>query len=107
MDSGEVLFDGKTLAQTVIGYVFQNYRDALFPWKRAIDNIKYPLQIAKSPISTLISWVPDNQDFFDFTFGEEWEQSKTSFTDIMNSIIPNPVCATCRRFILRVFHPST
>ncbi len=46
MDAGEALFDGKTLAQTVIGYVFQNYRDALFPWKRAIDNIKYPLKIA-------------------------------------------------------------
>lgn len=46
MDAGQVLFDGKTLDQTVIGYVFQNYRDALFPWKRAIDNIKYPLQIA-------------------------------------------------------------
>jgi NitT/TauT family transport system ATP-binding protein len=46
MDAGQVLFDGKTLAQTVIGYVFQNYRDALFPWKRAIDNIKYPLRIA-------------------------------------------------------------
>lgn len=46
MDAGEALFDGKTLSQTVIGYVFQNYRDALFPWKRAIDNIRYPLQIA-------------------------------------------------------------
>jgi len=46
MDAGEALFDGKTLEQTVIGYVFQNYRDALFPWKRAIDNIKYPLRIA-------------------------------------------------------------
>ena len=46
MDGGEALFDGKTLADTVIGYVFQNYRDALFPWKRAIDNIKYPLRIA-------------------------------------------------------------
>ena len=46
MDAGQALFDGKTLSQTVIGYVFQNYRDALFPWKRAIDNIKYPLKIA-------------------------------------------------------------
>jgi NitT/TauT family transport system ATP-binding protein len=40
MDAGEALFDGKTLRDTVIGYVFQNYREALFPWKRAIDNIK-------------------------------------------------------------------
>ncbi len=32
-DAGEVLFDGKTRRETVIGYVFQNYREALFPWK--------------------------------------------------------------------------
>ena len=46
MDAGEALFEGKTLRDTNIGYVFQNYRDALFPWKRAIDNIKYPLKLA-------------------------------------------------------------
>jgi NitT/TauT family transport system ATP-binding protein len=46
IDSGEILFDGKTLRQTTIGYVFQNYRDALMPWKRALDNIQYPLEIA-------------------------------------------------------------
>ena len=44
-DDGDILFDGKTLQQTTIGYVFQNYREALFPWMRAIDNIKYPLEI--------------------------------------------------------------
>lgn len=46
-DAGEVLFDGKTLRETVIGYVFQNYRDALFPWLSARDNILYPLKIAR------------------------------------------------------------
>ena len=40
IDAGEILFDGKRLHETVIGYVFQNYRDALFPWKKSIDNIK-------------------------------------------------------------------
>ena len=44
IDSGQVLFDGKTLTQTKIGYVFQNYRDALFPWMSAWDNIAYPLK---------------------------------------------------------------
>ncbi|OYV01927.1 MAG: nitrate ABC transporter ATP-binding protein [Burkholderiales bacterium PBB5] len=44
VDSGEILFDGKTLKQTQIGYVFQNYRDALFPWLSAWDNIAYPLK---------------------------------------------------------------
>lgn len=42
---GQILFDGKTLAETRIGYVFQNYREALFPWMRAIDNIHYPLKL--------------------------------------------------------------
>ncbi len=44
-DAGEILFDGKTISQTRIGYVFQNYREALFPWQRAIDNIHYPLRM--------------------------------------------------------------
>src|ERR1700761_617195 len=35
-DDGEVLFGGKTIDRTRIGYVFQNYREALFPWLRAI-----------------------------------------------------------------------
>lgn len=43
-DAGEILFDGKTLRETQIGYVFQNYRDALFPWLSAFDNIAYPLK---------------------------------------------------------------
>src|SRR5688572_3650799 len=29
LDAGEILFDGKSLKDTKIGYVFQNYRDAL------------------------------------------------------------------------------
>lgn len=45
-DSGQILFGGKVRSDIKIGYVFQNYRDALFPWLRAIDNIKYPLASA-------------------------------------------------------------
>jgi NitT/TauT family transport system ATP-binding protein len=45
MDSGTVLYDGKTIDKTRLSYVFQNYRDALFPWMRAIGNIQYPLKI--------------------------------------------------------------
>lgn len=45
MDAGEVLYDGQTIADTKISYVFQNYREALFPWLRAIDNIHYPLKV--------------------------------------------------------------
>jgi NitT/TauT family transport system ATP-binding protein len=47
IDAGQVLFDGKDLKDTRIGYVFQNYREAMFPWLRAIDNLRYPLKFLK------------------------------------------------------------
>jgi NitT/TauT family transport system ATP-binding protein len=48
-DAGDILFDGKPLGDITFGYVFQNYREALFPWLRAIDNIEYPLKLMKLP----------------------------------------------------------
>ena len=49
MDAGEVLFDGMHIDDITFGYVFQNYREALFPWLRAFDNIAYPLKMMKVP----------------------------------------------------------
>lgn len=46
-DSGEILIDGKKVRDIKFGYVFQNYREALFPWLRSIDNIRYPLKLLK------------------------------------------------------------
>jgi len=46
-DAGEILFDGKPLSDIKFGYVFQNYREALFPWLRSVDNIEYPLKVMK------------------------------------------------------------
>ncbi len=46
-DAGEILFDGMRLNEIKFGYVFQNYREALFPWLRAFDNIAYPLKMMK------------------------------------------------------------
>jgi NitT/TauT family transport system ATP-binding protein len=48
-DRGQILFDGKRLNDIKFGYVFQNYREALFPWLRAFDNISYPLKMMKVP----------------------------------------------------------
>jgi NitT/TauT family transport system ATP-binding protein len=44
-DEGQILFDGMLLDEIKFGYVFQNYREALFPWLRAFDNIAYPLKM--------------------------------------------------------------
>lgn len=43
-DRGRLLINQKPIKQARIGYVFQNYRDSLFPWKTAYDNIAYPLK---------------------------------------------------------------
>src|SRR5271167_624892 len=48
-DGGEILFDGRRLDEIKFGYVFQNYREALFPWMRAFDNIAYPLKLMRVP----------------------------------------------------------
>ena len=47
LDGGEILFDGERVSDIRVGYVFQNYREALFPWMRARDNIAYPLKFMK------------------------------------------------------------
>src|SRR5260370_29189510 len=46
VDAGEILFDGQPLNRIKFGYVFQNYREAMFPWLRAFDNVAYPLKVA-------------------------------------------------------------
>ncbi|MDX2270599.1 MAG: ABC transporter ATP-binding protein [Cyanobacteriota bacterium] len=45
IDYGRILIGGKPIKQARIGYVFQNYRDSLFPWQSALDNIAYPLKV--------------------------------------------------------------
>ncbi len=49
LDAGQILFDGMRLDEIKFGYVFQNYREALFPWLRAFDNVSYPLKMMKVP----------------------------------------------------------
>ncbi|WP_448573650.1 ABC transporter ATP-binding protein [Trichothermofontia sp.] len=44
-DSGDIQIHGKPIRRARIGYVFQNYRDSMFPWLSAYDNIAYPLRI--------------------------------------------------------------
>ena len=38
------------------------------------------------PISTLITWRKPEEDFLEISFGEEWEEAKADFTDLLNKI---------------------
>jgi NitT/TauT family transport system ATP-binding protein len=95
IDSGEILFDGKSLAETKIGYVFQNYRDALFPWVRTIDNIAYPLKLeGKSKIEVdrrveeLIASFDVKFDLKRYPYELSGGQQQTA--SIMRALAPGP-----------------
>ncbi len=95
MDAGEILFDGKTLRQTTIGYVFQNYREALFPWKRALDNIRYPLQRARLPRGEIAARVDEVVQSFDVKFDlarypYELSGGQQQLVSIMRALAPKP-----------------
>jgi len=38
------------------------------------------------PFAVLISWVPENENFLSFTFGEEWTDSDADFTGILQGL---------------------
>jgi len=38
------------------------------------------------PVSILISWKPENEDFLSFTFGEEWEDADADFESVLNKM---------------------
>lgn len=38
------------------------------------------------PLSILIGWKPQDEDFLSMSFGEEWEDSGADFTSVMNSL---------------------
>ena len=45
-----------------------------------------PYTIAQNSISTLISWVPEGENFISFELGEEWDSAEADFTKIFNEL---------------------
>ena len=95
IDSGEVLFDGKTLDKTTIGYVFQNYRDALFPWMSSLDNIAYPLKRSGMSKEKVKARVDELVNLFEIKFNlnlypYELSGGQMQTVSIMRALAPNP-----------------
>ena len=95
IDSGEVLFDGKTLDKTTIGYVFQNYRDALFPWMSSWDNIAYPLKRSGMSKEKVKARVDELVALFEIKFNlnlypYELSGGQMQTVSIMRALAPNP-----------------
>ncbi|WP_300297542.1 ABC transporter ATP-binding protein [Ferrovibrio sp.] len=95
VDKGDILFDGKTIDETRIGYVFQNYREALFPWLRAIDNIHYPLKLMglgrrerEEKVQKLLSRFQVKIDFNRYPYELSGGQQQT--VSILRSLVMEP-----------------
>ncbi|MFN3658041.1 MAG: ABC transporter ATP-binding protein [Pseudolabrys sp.] len=95
IDAGEILFDGKHLNEIKFGYVFQNYREALFPWLRAIDNIEYPLKMMKLPkserrarVERLIAHLGVKLDFHRYPYTMSGGQQQ--LISIMRALVVEP-----------------
>ena len=95
IDSGEILFDGKSLKETKIGYVFQNYREALFPWWRTIDNIAYPLKLMGKTKAEVDRRLEELVDSFEVRFDlnrypYELSGGQQQTASIMRALAPQP-----------------
>ena len=110
IDAGEILFDGKSLAQTKIGYVFQNYREAMFPWLRTIDNIAYPLRLEGRGKAEVDARVEELVASFDVKFDlkrypYELSGGQQQTASIMRALARDPRCCSwtsrSRRWISR------
>jgi hypothetical protein len=43
--------------------------------------------VTQSPVSTVVSWIPPEQDtFFDISFGEEWIDENSGFKDLLDKL---------------------
>jgi NitT/TauT family transport system ATP-binding protein len=95
IDAGEILFDGKSLKDTKIGYVFQNYREAMFPWMRTIDNIAYPLKLegrSKAEVDRRMAELVASFDVkFDLNrYPYELSGGQQQTASIMRALAPGP-----------------
>jgi NitT/TauT family transport system ATP-binding protein len=95
VDQGEILFGGKTLADTRIGYVFQNYREALFPWMTAFSNIQYALKLrnvpaaeAKERVDRLVARLGVEIDLLRYPY--ELSGGQQQLVSIMRALVVEP-----------------
>ena len=49
MDYGRIRIAGKTIEEAKIGFVFQDYRESLFPWRSCLGNLMVPLELDGIP----------------------------------------------------------
>jgi len=94
-EGGSILFDGRALKDVKLGFVFQNYRDALMPWLRAVDNIAYPLKLQGRSRGEIDHRVQELVDAFEIGFDlkrypYQMSGGQQQLVSILRALAPDP-----------------
>lgn len=94
-DSGSISIDGRESEDAKIGFVFQNYRDSLFPWLSNFDNIGFPLSLARIDKKERIHRIKNFIRRFNLALDEKsypYQQSggQQQLVAILRALIYNP-----------------
>jgi hypothetical protein len=52
----------------------------------ADDNIMVKIKDGLGPLATVISWIPENENFLEISFGEEWVDSEADFKGLLTQL---------------------
>lgn len=94
-EEGSILFDGRPLKDVKLGFVFQNYRDALMPWLSARDNIAYPLKLQRMASTKIDARVDELIAAFDIRFDlgrypYQMSGGQQQLVSILRALAPDP-----------------
>jgi len=94
-DFGEINYNNKPIDSLRIGFVFQDYRNSLFPWLRIKDNISFPLRLKNIDRKSRDDEVAKMCKKFSCTFNLEsfpYELSggQQQFISLLRGLIINP-----------------
>jgi len=94
-DKGIITINNKPPTDAKIGYVFQNFRESLFPWMRNIDNIAFPLEIRQVSKSERLNAVRNFIQKYDInlpleSYPYQLSGGQQQLIAILRALITNP-----------------
>lgn len=95
IDGGKISFEGKETDKLNMGFVFQDYKNSLFPWLKAKENIAFPLKIkgnSNKNITSLIKKIYKkyNCNFKLGAYPYELSGGQQQMVALLRSLVINP-----------------